>query len=114
MYTREEAKAIVDKVINMAKSDAIEVTLTGSERSATRWANSAITVNMVQYDRQLTVNLRVGQKQGSANTRDFSDSGLQAMVDEARDAANNASDNPNLHGELEGTLRLLSQRRHRL
>ena len=96
MYTREEAKAIVDKVMNMAKSDAIEVTLTGSERSATRWANSAITVNMVQYDRQLTVNLRLGQKQGSANTRDFSDSGLQAMVDEARDAANNANDNPNL------------------
>src|SRR3954470_17522244 len=96
MYTREEAKAIVDKVINMAKSDAIEVTLTGSERSATRWANSAITVNMVQYDRQLNVNLRTGQKSGTASTRDFSDAGLKAMIDEAREAAAGASDNPNL------------------
>ena len=96
MYTREEVKAIVDKVINMAKADAVEVNVTGSERSATRWANSAITVNMVQYDRQVTVNVRVGQKQGTANTRDFSDAGLQAMVDEARDAASGANDNPNL------------------
>jgi predicted Zn-dependent protease len=96
MYTREEVKAIVDKVINMAKADAVEVNVTGSERSATRWANSAITVNMVQYDRQVTANVRVGQKQGSANTRDFSDAGLQAMVDEARDTAMAANDNPNL------------------
>jgi predicted Zn-dependent protease len=96
MYTREEVKAIVDKVINMAKADAVEVNVTGSERSATRWANSAITVNMVQYDRQVTANVRIGQKVGSANTRDFSDAGLQVMVDEARDIASNANDNPNL------------------
>ena len=96
MYTREEVKAIVDKVINMAKADSTEVTVTGSERSATRWANSAITVNMVQYDRQVTAAVRIGQKTGSANTRDFSDAGLQAMVDEARDLAANANDNPNL------------------
>ena len=54
MYTREEAKAIVDKVLNMAKADAVEVNLTGGERSGTRWANSSITTNLVQYDRQLT------------------------------------------------------------
>jgi predicted Zn-dependent protease len=96
MYTREEAKAIVDKVINMAKADSVEVNLTGGERSGTRWANSTITTNLVQYDRQVTATLRVGQKQGSANTRDFSDAGLQKMVDEALETANKANDNPNL------------------
>ena len=55
MYTREEAKAIVDKVLNMTKADTVEVQLTGGERSGTRWANSTITTNLVQYDRQLTV-----------------------------------------------------------
>ena len=83
MYTREEAKAIVDKVLNMAKADAVEVNLTGGERSGTRWANSSITTNLVQYDRQVTATLRVGQKSGSANTRDFSDAGIQKMLDEA-------------------------------
>jgi predicted Zn-dependent protease len=96
MYTREEVKVIVDKVINMAKADAVEVNLTGGERSGTRWANSSITTNLVQYDRQLTATVRIGQKSGSANTRDFSDAGLQAMVNEATTTAQSANDNPNL------------------
>ena len=56
MYTREEARALVDKVIALgteAKADSVEVNLTGGERSGTRWANSSITTNLVQYDRQI-------------------------------------------------------------
>src|SRR4051794_20540746 len=97
MYTREEAKALVDKVISMAsKAESVEVNLTGGERSGTRWANSSITTNLVQYDRQITATVRVGEKQGSANTRDFTDAGLQKMVDEAIADAQKATDNPNL------------------
>src|SRR5262245_19816308 len=96
MYTREQAKAIVDKILNMAKADAAEVSLTGGERSGTRWANSSITTNLVQYDRQVTVTVRLGQKTGNANTRDFSDAGLQAMVNEAVAAAQKAEDRENL------------------
>ena len=96
MYTREEAKAITDKIINMASADAVEVNLSGGERSGTRWANSSITVNLVQYDRNVSVNVRFGQKMGSANTRDFSDAGLKAMVAEATDEAKAAADSPNL------------------
>jgi predicted Zn-dependent protease len=96
MYTREQAKAIVDKVLNMARADAVEVNLTGGERSGTRWANSSITTNLVQYDRQVTATVRFGQKQGSANTRDFSDAGLKTMVDEAIAEAQQAQDSPNL------------------
>src|SRR5829696_1839488 len=99
MYTREEAKALVDKVIALgpeAKADSVEVTLTGGERSGTRWANSSITTNLVQYDRQITATVRVGQKQGNANTRDFTDAGLKKMIDEAVAEALKATDNPNL------------------
>jgi len=99
MYTREEARALVDKVIALgkdAKADTVEVNLTGGERSGTRWANSSITTNLVQYDRQITATVRIGQKQANANTRDFSDAGLKKMIDEAIDEANKANDNPNL------------------
>ncbi len=96
MYTREQVKAIVDKVINMASADAVEVTVTGGERSGTRWANSSITTNLVQYDRQVSATVRIGQKSGDASTRDFSDAGLKAMVDEAVAEAQAAQDNPNL------------------
>jgi predicted Zn-dependent protease len=96
MYTREEVKAVVDKVINMAKADAVEVNLTGGERSGTRWANSSITTNLVQYDRQVSATVRVGQKVGFGTTRDFSDAGLQKMVDEAVAEAKKAPDTPKL------------------
>jgi predicted Zn-dependent protease len=96
MYSREQVKAVVDKVINMANADAVEVNLGGGERSGTRWANSSITVNLVQYDRNVSVTVRFGQKSGNATTRDFSDAGLKAMVDEAVAEARQAGDNPNL------------------
>src|ERR1051326_5734010 len=99
MYTREQAKALVDKVIDIgtaAKAESVEVNLTGGERSGTRWANSTITTNLIQYDRQITATVRVGQKLASANTRDFSDAGLQKMVDETLDNANKANESPNL------------------
>jgi predicted Zn-dependent protease len=92
MYTREQAKAIVDKVLDMAGGDA-EVTLTGGERSGTRWANSTITTNLVQYDRNLSLSVRLGNRVGTATTRDFSDEGLRAMVDEAKSEARQASEN---------------------
>jgi predicted Zn-dependent protease len=82
--------------MNMATADAVEVELTGGERSGTRWANSSITTNLVQYDREVTVNVRLGQKPGSASTRDFSDAGLKTMVDEAISEARQARDNANL------------------
>lgn len=96
MYTREQVKAITDKVIDMAKADAVEVQFTGGERSGTRWANSSITTNLVQYDRNISVTVRRGQKVGTANTRDSSDAGLKAMVDEAMAEAEKARDSANL------------------
>ena len=99
MITREEAKAVADKILNMAgggKADAVEVALTAGERSGTRWANSSITTNLVQFDRNATVTVRVGQKVGTAQTRDWSDAGLQKCCDEAVTEAGKANDSPNL------------------
>ncbi|MBP6443743.1 MAG: hypothetical protein KA267_06955 [Gemmatimonadales bacterium] len=96
MLTREEAKAVVDKVLNLAKADAVEVNLSASERSGTRWANSTITTNLVQYDRNLTVTVRLGQKVGTASTRDWSDIGIKTMIAEALTAAEKAQESPNL------------------
>jgi len=102
MYSRDEIKALTDKVLNMAKADAVEVSFDGGERSATRWANSSITVNLVQYDQQITVTLRHGQKQGTATTRELDDEGLKTAVDEANDTAQKARDNPNLPAIVKG------------
>jgi predicted Zn-dependent protease len=102
MYSRDEIKALTDKVLNMTKADGVEVSFEGGERSATRWANSSITVNLVQYDQQLTLTVRHGEKQGAASTREFDDESLKAMIDEAQDTAAKARDNPNLPPLVKG------------
>src|SRR3984885_2521714 len=96
MLTREEVKAIVDKVMIMTRAASVEADVSATEPSGTRWANSSITTNLVQYDRQIRTTVRLGQKQGSATTRDFTDQGLLAMANEALVAANDADDSPNL------------------
>ena len=102
MYSREEIKALTDKVLDMTKADGVDVSFDGSERSARRWANSSITVNLVQYDQQLTVTVRHGEKQGAASTREFDDESLKAMIDEAQETAAQARDNANLPPLVKG------------
>jgi predicted Zn-dependent protease len=102
MYSREEIKALTDKALNMASADGVEVQFDGGERSGTRWANSTITTNLVQFDQNLSINVRIGQKQGSATTREFDDESLKSAIDEAVDAAKKARDNPNLTALVKG------------
>ncbi len=102
MYSREEVKAITDKVIDMAKADAIEVEFNGGERSATRFANSNITANMVQYDRNLSVTVYVGTRSATASTRDFDEASLRAAVEDAQKRAQDARENPEALPLVEG------------
>jgi predicted Zn-dependent protease len=102
MYSREEVKAITDKVMNMAKADAVEVEFNGGERSATRFANSNITANMVQFDRTLSVTVHQGARSGSATARDFDDASLKQAVEEAQQAAGKARENKEALPLVEG------------
>ena len=90
MYSRDEVKAITDKVINMAKADAVEVEFSGGERSATRFANSNITANMVQFDRNVSVTVHLGVRSASASTQEFDDGSLKEVVAEAQARAQKA------------------------
>ena len=97
MYSREEVKAITDKVLNMAsKATDAEVDFSGGERSATRFANSTITANMVQFDRQVSVTVYQGTRSGSASTRQFDDASFEQMVKNAMAAAEKGRENANM------------------
>ncbi len=96
MYSRDELKALTDKVLNLVKADGVEVEFTGGERSGTRWANSTITTNLIQFDQQLTLTVRNGNKSGSATTREFDDESLKTLVNDAQEAVKTARENQNL------------------
>jgi predicted Zn-dependent protease len=96
MYSRDEVKAITDKVMNMTKAEAVEVDFSGGERSATRFANSNITANMVQFDRTLTVTVYSGTRSASSTTREFDDGSLKTTVEDARKRLESARENPEM------------------
>ena len=82
-------KAITDKVMNMTKADAVEVEFTGGERSATRFANSNITANMVQFDRNVSVTVYYGSTR-RAPPPELDDASLKNAVDDAQAGAGGA------------------------
>src|SRR5262249_45675736 len=105
MYSREEIKALADKVMTMARAanaEGVEVQFDGGERSGTRWANSSITTNLIQFDQNLSIAVRFGNKSANATTREFDDESLQSAVNEAVDAAQKARENPNLPPLVKG------------
>ena len=95
-YSRDEIKQITDKVLNMCKADAVEVRFSGGERSATRFANSSITANLIEHDQEVTITVRYGQKSASATVHQFDDASLKRAIAEAQTLAKQRPDNPEL------------------
>jgi predicted Zn-dependent protease len=95
-YQRDEVKAITDKVLNMAKADAVEVQFSGGERSATRYANSTITANLVEHDQQVAVTVYYGQKSATITAHQFDDASLKNAIEQAQELAKRRPDNPEL------------------
>jgi predicted Zn-dependent protease len=102
MYSREEVKAITDKVMNMSRAEALEVEFVGGERSATRYANSNITANMVQFDRTVTITAHYGAKSASVTARDLDDAALKEAVEEAQKRAQAAREDKDALPLVEG------------
>jgi predicted Zn-dependent protease len=95
-YSREEVKAITDRVIDMAKADAVEVEFSGGERSATRYANSTITANLIEHDQEVVITVRYGQKSASTSVHQFDDVTLKRAITEVQALAKQRPDNPEL------------------
>src|SRR6185312_8305429 len=95
-YSRDEVKAVTDKILNMAKADAAEVEFSGGERSATRYANSTITANLIEHDQEVTVTVRYGQKSASTSVHQFDDASLKRAIAEAQALAKQRPDDPEL------------------
>jgi predicted Zn-dependent protease len=95
-HSREAVKAITDKVLNMARADAVEVQFSGGERSATRYANSTITANLVEHDQQVAVTVYYGQKSATTTAHQFDDASLKNAIEQAQELAKRRPDNPEL------------------
>lgn len=95
-FSREQVKEITDRVLNMCKADAVEVRFSGGERSATRFANSSITANLIEHDQEVSITVVYGQKSASASTHQFDDASLKRTIAQVQELAKRKPDNPEL------------------
>jgi len=86
MMRREEAKALLDRVLRAAKGQEIEVMLGGGSDSLTRFANNEITQNVSEHRYLLSVRILQGKKTGRATGNDLSEKGIARLLTRAASA----------------------------
>ena len=86
MMRREEAKALLDRVVLAARGQEVEVTLGGGSDALTRFANNEITQNVSEHRYVLSVRILQGKKTGRATGNDLSETGISKLMERAANA----------------------------
>lgn len=94
MYTEEQAKAILDKVIKLSKADQCNATLSGSTGGNIRYALNSVSTSGHVSDADLAVEVAFGKKVGTATINQFDDASLEKVVRRAEELARLAPENP--------------------
>lgn len=91
---KEEAQALLKKVLGFSKADECEVSISGTEGGNIRYARNAVSTAGDISTLSLAVNATFGKKTGTATINEFDDASLQKVVKRAEELAQLAPDNP--------------------
>ncbi len=94
IYTEQDAKAILDKVIKLSKADECTAQLGGSIDGNVRFARNAVSTSGIVSDANLVVQVAFGKRVGTATINEFDDASLEKVVRRAEDLAKLAPENP--------------------
>ncbi len=101
IFTEEQAKAILDKVIKLSVADECTATLTGSVDGNIRFALNNVSTSGIVSDAQLIVQAAFGKREGIATINEFDDAALERVVRRAEDLARLAPENEEYMPALE-------------
>jgi predicted Zn-dependent protease len=94
ILSKEQAQALMKKVLSYSKADECEVNLNGSDNGNIRYAlNSVSTSGGISQD-SLVVSSAYGKKVGVATINEFDDESLKKVVYRAEELAKLAPENP--------------------
>lgn len=94
ILSKEEAQAILKKVLSYSKADECEVNLSGSDGGNIRYARSSVSTSGGISQNSLVVSSAFGKKLGTATINEFDDASLQKVVQRAEELAHLAPENP--------------------
>ncbi|WP_299313799.1 TldD/PmbA family protein [uncultured Aquimarina sp.] len=100
IYSKEEAKQIMEKALSFSTADACEVNLSGSESGNIRYARNTVSTAGHRSNQTLVVQSNFGKKSGTATIDEFDDESLKKVVKRAEELAKLSPENPEFMAPL--------------
>ena len=94
LFTREEAQALVQRVVGMSKADGIDVQIGANYTTNVRFADNQMSTAGSVSDFAVAVQSWFGKKHAVVQTNEISDTALRSAVDKAERLAKLAPDDP--------------------
>jgi len=94
VMTREQAQAIVEKVVKMSKADEISVNLNSGYQADVRFAANQMSTSGGVINGTLGIQSTIGKKHAAAVTNDLSDDSLRRAVEQSEALAKLSPDDP--------------------
>tara|TARA_R110002051_G_scaffold94647_6_gene164544 strand:- start:14510 stop:15826 length:1317 start_codon:yes stop_codon:yes gene_type:complete len=94
IYTKEEARKILEKALSFSKADACEINLGGSNSGNIRYARNSVSTSGYSSNQSLAVQSSFGKKSGTATIDEFDDVSLEKVVRRAEELAQLSPENP--------------------
>jgi predicted Zn-dependent protease len=98
--TREEARALADRVLSFSKADQTRVNITSEWSGNTRFADASITTSGGVTNVSMEVTVTIGRRRASASTNVLDDASLRRTVELAAQLARLSPDDPEIMPEL--------------
>jgi predicted Zn-dependent protease len=94
MLTRDQAKALIDRIIGLSDADEVQVTLNDGAEKNIRFADNRITTSGSASDLSIRVSSAFGKRSAVTSTNDITDEGLVRAVRQSESLARLAPENP--------------------
>ncbi|MEL7310075.1 MAG: TldD/PmbA family protein [Pseudomonadota bacterium] len=94
IMTRDDARAILEKVVTFSKADGCEANLDGSVEGNIRYARNSVSTAGETRSVDLAVQCNFGKKVGTATINEFDDDSLAKVVARAEETARLAPESP--------------------
>jgi predicted Zn-dependent protease len=94
ILSKDEAQALLKKVISFSKADECEAGLNGTEGGNIRYARNSVSTSGDISTLTLAVTSSFGKKSGTATINEFDDASLEKVVRRAEELAQLAPENP--------------------
>ncbi|TDO22845.1 TldD/PmbA family protein [Pedobacter duraquae] len=94
ILTKEEAKALLTKVLSYSKADECEVNINGSDGGNIRYARNSVNTSGAISTTSLVVSSSFGKKSGVATINEYDDASLEKVVRRSEELAKLAPENP--------------------